>query len=68
MGNSKQQYITDEQGNKVAVILPIQEYEKMCEDLDELEDIRLYDQAKHEDDGSRTSLTEYMQKRNAQNG
>ena len=41
-----QQYITDNQGNKIAVILPVKEYNKMVEDLEELEDIKLYDEAK----------------------
>lgn len=65
METSEQQYITDEQGNKVAVILPIKEYEQMKEALEELEDIRLYDEAKNEDDGSRISLDDYRNKRKA---
>lgn len=40
------QFVTDGQGKKVAVILPIKEYKKMMEDLEELEDIKLYDAAK----------------------
>jgi len=40
------QYITDQIGNKVSIILPIRDYERMIEELDELEDIRLYDEAK----------------------
>ncbi len=40
------QFVTDNHGNKLAVILPISEYNKMIEDLEELEDIKLYDQAK----------------------
>ena len=42
------QYVTDDNGDKVAVILPIDQYKKMIEDLEELEDIRLYDEAKSE--------------------
>ena len=42
----KTQFITDEQGKKVAVILPIKEYDKMMEDLEELDDIKRYDAAK----------------------
>ena len=30
------QYITDENGNRVSVILPIQDYESLLEDLDDL--------------------------------
>ena len=46
MGSLKQQYITDDHGKKLAVILPIKTYEKIIDDLEELEDIRLYDKAK----------------------
>jgi PHD/YefM family antitoxin component YafN of YafNO toxin-antitoxin module len=42
----KTQFITDSKGHKVAVVLPVKEYEKMLSDLEDLEDIRLYDQAK----------------------
>jgi hypothetical protein len=30
------QYLTDEQGERTAVVLPLQEYEKLLEDLDDL--------------------------------
>lgn len=30
------QYITDERGDRTAVVLPISEYEKLLEDLDDL--------------------------------
>lgn len=39
------QYITDNTGKKLSVILPLQEYQKMLDDLEELEDMRLYDEA-----------------------
>lgn len=42
----KTQFITDTKGNKISVILPIRDYEKMMDDLEELEDIKAYDQAK----------------------
>ncbi len=42
----KTQFVTDNHGNKLAVILPIREYNKMVDDLEELEDIKLYDEAK----------------------
>jgi len=57
------QFITDDKGNKISVIIPMEEYEKILEDLEELEDIRLYDEAKKEDDGTRISLSDYMTKR-----
>ncbi len=40
------QYITDTQGRKVSVILSIKDYEKMLDELEELEDIRAFDEAK----------------------
>jgi hypothetical protein len=40
------QFLTDSKGHKIAVVLPVKEYRKMLADLEELEDIRLYDQAK----------------------
>lgn len=39
------QFITDNTGKKVAIILSMKDYEKIVEDLEELEDIRLYDEA-----------------------
>ncbi|WP_022669561.1 hypothetical protein [Hippea alviniae] len=44
------QFVFDNNGNKLAVILPIEEYERMCEDLEELESIRAYDLAKNSSD------------------
>ena len=40
------QFISDEKGNKIAVILPIKEYKRICEELEELESIKAYDAAK----------------------
>ena len=40
------QFITDNKGKKLSVVLPIKEYLKIMEELEELEDIRLYDQSK----------------------
>ena len=42
----KTQYIIDAKGKRTGVILPIGEYEKMKEELEELEDIKAYDRAK----------------------
>ena len=42
----KAQYITDTIGKKMGVILPIRDYEKIMEKLEELEDIKAYDHAK----------------------
>jgi hypothetical protein len=40
------QFVTDDHGKKIAVILPIKTYNKMLSDLEELEDIKSYDAAK----------------------
>lgn len=39
------QYITDDKGKKISVVLPIRDYKKILDELEELEDIRLYDHA-----------------------
>jgi hypothetical protein len=59
----KTQFVTDNDGKKVAVILPLGDYKKMLEELDELEDIRLYDEVKKNDDGKRVLLADYVKKR-----
>ncbi len=41
-------YIVDENGKRVGVILPLAEYERMVEALEEVEDVRAYDEAKAE--------------------
>lgn len=42
----KPQYITDTDGKKLSVILSLDEYLQLIEAMEELEDIRLYDEAK----------------------
>jgi hypothetical protein len=42
----KPQYITNDTGKKISVVLPIKEFKAIVEQLEELEDIRLYDAAK----------------------
>ncbi len=41
-------YVVDENGKRVSFIMPVEEYERLLEELKELEDIRLYDKAKAE--------------------
>jgi len=41
-----QDYLIDENGNKKAVVVPFSEWQKIKEALEELDDIRAYDQAK----------------------
>jgi len=44
--NMKTQYVTDDNGKKVAVIVPLTEYEKLLDDVDELDAIKAYDKAR----------------------
>ncbi len=62
------QYIKDTKGNKSLVVLPIKEFESIMEELEELEDIRLYDEAKKEDTGERILFSDYLAGRKAKNG
>jgi PHD/YefM family antitoxin component YafN of YafNO toxin-antitoxin module len=57
------QYITDEHGKKVSVILPLSEYEQLLEELEELEDIRLYDESKKNDQEAPISFDDYVKQR-----
>ena len=58
----KTQFITDSEGNKTAVLVPIKEYEKMLEEIEELEDIKLYDEVKSRNE-PRIPFDEYLKKR-----
>jgi hypothetical protein len=40
------QFLTDEKGNRTAVVIPIKKYNKLLEQLKDLEDVKLYDVAK----------------------
>jgi hypothetical protein len=39
-------FLTNENGEKIAVIIEIEEYKKILEELEDLDDIRAYDEAK----------------------
>lgn len=45
-------YITDNTGKKLSVILSIDEFNALLEELEEMEDIRRYDEAKAADEKS----------------
>lgn len=60
-------YITDKKGKRISVILPIEEYERILEELEDQADIRLYDEAKKEDDGERILFSDYLKKRKDNN-
>jgi len=46
------QYITDNKGKKISVVLPIKDFKALMEELEELEDIKRYDKAKKSDEPS----------------
>ena len=39
-------YITDNTGKKISVVLPMKDFKAIMDELEELEDIKLYDDAK----------------------
>lgn len=61
------QFVTDQAGNKISVILPIKDFKAIIEELEELEDIRLYDEAKKEDTGERILFSDYLKNRKEKN-
>ncbi|MEX0980861.1 MAG: hypothetical protein WD577_04540 [Bacteroidales bacterium] len=50
MGALRQQFIEDKQGNRIAVLMPIEQYNKLLDQLEDIDDIRAYDVAKAEKD------------------
>ena len=48
----KPQYITDAQGNKLSVVLQIKDFNMLIEELEDLYDQRLYDEAKADNEPS----------------
>lgn len=54
------QYIKDNNGKKSFVILPANEFDTLLENMEELEDIRLCDQTKKEDNGERILFSDYL--------
>jgi hypothetical protein len=67
MGALKEQFLEDDQGKKIAVVMPIARYNQMIEDLEDMEDVKLYDQAKEEDSGERVSFSNYLKGRISNN-
>ena len=60
----KTQFVTDDHGEKLAVILPIKKYYRM---LEEMEDIKLYDEVKARQEET-IPFGEYLKKRKQKNG
>lgn len=42
----EEKFVVDEKGERVGIILTVEDYRKILEDLEELESIRAYDEAK----------------------
>ena len=60
------QFVTDEKGKKLAVILPIRAYQKILDALEEAEDIRLYDEVKAQKEEA-IPFDKYLKKRKKSN-
>ena len=48
----KPQFITDNAGNKISVVLPLKEFKAIMEELEDIEDVKLYDEAKKSNEPS----------------
>ncbi|TGM12305.1 hypothetical protein EHQ81_14665 [Leptospira selangorensis] len=56
------QFITNQKGKKLSVVLSLKEYKALLEDSEELEDIKLYDEAKTKNEKS-LPLKDYLKNR-----
>jgi PHD/YefM family antitoxin component YafN of YafNO toxin-antitoxin module len=45
MPRARERYLTDDEGHRIAVVLDVDEYERLRDALDELEAIRAFDAA-----------------------
>lgn len=52
------QYIKDANGEKSLVVLPAKEFDRLMEELEDMEDVRFYDEAKKNDTGERIPMEE----------
>ena len=46
MLNIREKYLVDENDNRIGVLLSLEDYRRILEELEELESIRAYDEAK----------------------
>ena len=46
MNDFHEQYLVDERGSRNAIVLPLADWQRVLEDLEDLDDIREYDEAK----------------------
>lgn len=61
------QIIKDAKGNRSLVVLTAEEFDSIMEELEDMEDVRLYKEAKKEDTGKRILFSEYLKNRKAKN-
>lgn len=61
------QFITDNNGNKISAVIPMEEFSAIMEELEDIEDVRLYDEAKKEDNGKRILFSDYVKNRKEKN-
>lgn len=61
-------FITDTDGKKVSVILSMEEFEALLEELDDIEDVKLFDAALHDVEDEYMTVTEYLKAGNSRNG
>ena len=61
------QYIKDAKGQKSLVVISAKEFDSILEELEELKDIKLYDEAKKEDNGERILFSDYIKNRKEEN-
>ena len=59
-------YIVGNEGEQL-VVLPQNEFDNIIEALEDQEDVRLYDEAKIEDDGTRILFSDYLKDRRSKN-
>ena len=62
------QYIKDANGQNALVILTIKAFNSLIEELEDSEDIKLYDEAKKVDTSKRILFSEYLKNRGKKNG
>ena len=56
------QFIKDTAGKNL-VVLPQEEFEQLLEELEDLQDVRLYDEASKTDTGERILFSDYLKTR-----
>ena len=61
------QYLKNANGKESFVVLSVKDFKAIIEELEDMEDVRLYDEAKKDDDGERILFSEYIKSRELKN-